>query len=466
MNIIHQIWISKNNESPPEYIINKIDKLKSIYYEYKHTLYSNDDIRKILNNNFERNIIDCYDSLIPYAFKSDLARYCLLYLYGGYYWDISVCPDEKFEFYQDVVLLNGDKSVYGSNGKDIVDNGFMFFKEPNNPILLDAINQVVRNVSLKKYTDHPLGITGPIMLGNIISTKKYNYDILFADVIYNEPSKKVYINNIFFYDFKPNFASSDLSKLGAIGTNSYEDLWFQNDVYVFNEKNVYKKFLLFINIDDHSIDLINSIVSGDYNFDIAINYCGNDNNKLNKFESSNFDYLFNNKGCLWENIIKNKKLFNNYKYVSIIDEDIKLDLKKIDESFHISESTKYWAFKWFNISENNFFENVEFNSSHLKTSFIGCNFIFINKILLIKIIEKYIELGFVGDYLTDILISNVGIHERKLPYYILREFTYKSSRKPEINSINKEIVINYKKFFRIYKTFEIEGIKNPLLTNL
>jgi len=40
---------------------------------------------------------EAYDALIPGAFKADLFRYCVLFIYGGVYADIDVMLTSKLE---------------------------------------------------------------------------------------------------------------------------------------------------------------------------------------------------------------------------------------------------------------------------------------------------------------------------------------------------------------------------------
>ena len=44
--------------------------------------------REFIKNNFDLDILNAYDILKPGAFKADLWRCCILYIYGGIYLDI------------------------------------------------------------------------------------------------------------------------------------------------------------------------------------------------------------------------------------------------------------------------------------------------------------------------------------------------------------------------------------------
>jgi hypothetical protein len=230
MKIIHQIYIADNNSPPPEYMQNQTQKLKNLYKDYQYNLYNNSDLIQIIKENFSTEVLEAYNTIKPYAFKADLARYCLLYLYGGYYWDITLCPEEKFEFEDEIVLIKGNKSLEGSNGLPIVENNFMFFKTPKNIMLLNLIKYVVSNIKWLHKGDHPLDITGPISLGKFLQ-KHSNNNIKYGQTILKNHSKYTTLGGKVFYNFKPIKATSDLSQLGAKGTNNYEKMWFEGNTF-------------------------------------------------------------------------------------------------------------------------------------------------------------------------------------------------------------------------------------------
>ena len=66
-----------------------IESLKSTYPEAEYRRYGNDELLDFLSENFPEPVLQTYRALGPYAFKADLARYCLLFIYGGLYSDLS-----------------------------------------------------------------------------------------------------------------------------------------------------------------------------------------------------------------------------------------------------------------------------------------------------------------------------------------------------------------------------------------
>ena len=74
--LIYQSWPS---DILPNSVKNNIEIIKLNNPEFTHYLYNDDMSRDFISNNFNSDVLYAYDSIIPYAFKSDLWRYCILY---------------------------------------------------------------------------------------------------------------------------------------------------------------------------------------------------------------------------------------------------------------------------------------------------------------------------------------------------------------------------------------------------
>jgi len=118
-----------NNKTIPKIIYqtysNK-DKVPSIVFEnikkyadsYDYRFYNDDDCKTFLKTYFQPKILNKFNSMKKGAHKADLFRYCILYLYGGYYIDIKsilIKPLNKIfnkncGFYSVIGL--GNRSIY------------------------------------------------------------------------------------------------------------------------------------------------------------------------------------------------------------------------------------------------------------------------------------------------------------------------------------------------------------------
>ena len=149
----------------PIFIKNSIKETKknNPYLEYE--IYNNEKAIQFLKNNFDMEVLKVYETLIPKAYKSDLLRYCLLYIYGGLYVDIKLIINSvsKSLFDNDYLLAYGKKKR-NYNFKPI-ENTFLYFKKAGNPNLLKCIKEIVKNVKARDKTGHNLLLTGPLLLG-------------------------------------------------------------------------------------------------------------------------------------------------------------------------------------------------------------------------------------------------------------------------------------------------------------
>ena len=46
--------------------------------ELEFKLYDESQCRNFIKNNFDKDVLDAYNKLSPYSYKSDLWRYCVL----------------------------------------------------------------------------------------------------------------------------------------------------------------------------------------------------------------------------------------------------------------------------------------------------------------------------------------------------------------------------------------------------
>jgi len=59
-------------------------ELQTCFVGAEYSLWNDQALRAFLQQQFEPDVLQAYDNLIPYAYRSDLARYCLLYHFGGW----------------------------------------------------------------------------------------------------------------------------------------------------------------------------------------------------------------------------------------------------------------------------------------------------------------------------------------------------------------------------------------------
>ena len=191
--VVYQTWHTKDFH-PVWTEQFRIMKEMNKHIEFK--IYSDEDCRKYIKNNFDKKVLWAYDSIGPTAYKADLWRYCVLYKEGGIYLDIKLlCYEldllrkEDFLRVKDIPQCadpNSNIYTYEDESYDI--NGMhpglwqaVMASTPNNTILKNIIDKIVFNVTTHYYGPNPLSITGPNALFNIDKQKPQNIPPFYLD---------------------------------------------------------------------------------------------------------------------------------------------------------------------------------------------------------------------------------------------------------------------------------------------
>jgi len=218
---IYQSFQSKNVSFNMKSVI--YDNIRD-NYEYNYYLYDDYDCRKFIYNNFDLDVLHAFDKLIPGAYKSDLWRYCILYINGGVYMDIKFKIVKPLHTYvkKDTIIFVKDllaDDVY--NAIMIASPKFILFKH--------AIDEIVKNVKNNYYGVNPLDPTGPAMLGKLI--KKYNYtkyitlymtNFHFIQIIKDYKTNEVYFQSYMMYRYEQSQIQHK---------KHYSISWYQKNIY-------------------------------------------------------------------------------------------------------------------------------------------------------------------------------------------------------------------------------------------
>ena len=157
--------------------------------EFNHYIFDENDCRNFIKYNFDISVLKAFDSLIPCSYKSDLWRFCVLYINGGIYFDIKYGCVNKFKF---IALTKREHFV-----RDIQESGggtytALIVALPKNNILLQCINKIVENVNNKNYGNSALEPTGPGLLGSMFSLDDKNNFLLYHECLNLSPNYTSY----------------------------------------------------------------------------------------------------------------------------------------------------------------------------------------------------------------------------------------------------------------------------------
>ena len=227
---ISQIYIS---QSPiPDHLLDCVKTVTKIYPDYQHTVFDHNSLRELILQNFDFNVVKAYDKLIPYSYKADLGKYCLLYTLGGWYFDIAVRINSVITAADSVeILAYRDMQNYSLTNYSVSCGAI--YSQPQHPVFRRAIDIVVDNCKKEYYGISPLCPTGPTVLGRAFAEQPANENMLFGDYMFLTPTRLIPNPAFVLPDGRIHAYGKSQSggDLEAAGTNNYNLLYQEKKVY-------------------------------------------------------------------------------------------------------------------------------------------------------------------------------------------------------------------------------------------
>jgi hypothetical protein len=241
MNKLHQIYITNDKKSKlPEYTQKCIEILKKKYPDFEYHLYDNDMIISFIESNFDKDVIKSYHKLKPYAYKADLARYCILYTYGGLYVDLNILFSRRVRWIEQTNFFAFHDIGVSSSDYSRIYNGIIWAK-PGCAVLKTSINLVIKNCKNEFYGKSPSHPTGPVVLGNSVSShlKDVKQDLvgsfkLLTDKDPKNPRYGFVVENTCLmaaWKYKDGIDLLDTKTIGFNSWDNYRERWLNKDVY-------------------------------------------------------------------------------------------------------------------------------------------------------------------------------------------------------------------------------------------
>jgi mannosyltransferase OCH1-like enzyme len=202
---------------------NAIQTFIDLNPEYDYKFFDDNECIEFIKINFNNDVLNAYNKLIPGAYKADLFRYCVLYIIGGCYFDIKQIlrvPLREIINPSEDIILTQDTYYRGYY------NAIMLSK-PKHPLMLKLINQVVKNVFNNYYGTCPLCPTGPCLLYKLAKhiKPKYVFNISF---FHHESTRfKTYI----YYKNKKIISPNYHGYYKINDPRYYSNLWFLKQIY-------------------------------------------------------------------------------------------------------------------------------------------------------------------------------------------------------------------------------------------
>ncbi len=192
---IHKIFLNDGKEHiNVEICENALSTWAKYYPDYELIIYDKNDAINYLNKYYGKEFVYIYNLLIPFAYKCDFLRLCILYEEGGIYSDIKQSIHKKldidFDKYNFVYSeeKHMDWTGYLKINYSSIQNCFIAVV-PKHPYIKCAIDLIIQNVLNRYYCLCDIDITGPIVFGCAINQVKLNWSFLDESL-----EKKLYFN--------------------------------------------------------------------------------------------------------------------------------------------------------------------------------------------------------------------------------------------------------------------------------
>ena len=222
MTIPKNLYTHWHEELPPMMKKN-YEWMKKENPEIKFHLYNEKKSRDFIKKHFDKEVVDAYDSLIPYAYKSDLWRYCILYVNGGIYLDI------KYKCVNGFKLCYLTKETFVKDRPDGCVYNALLVTKPKNKIMLKCIEQIVSNVKNRYYGPGALYPTGPGLLGSFFGKKIEQLELSFIGFEkINKDLCGIIIDDYFILTYYEGYRKEQ-SKYKNL--KYYSDLWIERNIY-------------------------------------------------------------------------------------------------------------------------------------------------------------------------------------------------------------------------------------------
>lgn len=217
---------TSNNNYLDYYLYNSVMSHILFNPDYEYYFFDDNDIYEYILNNCSQYVFECFQSLIPGAYKADFFRYIILNKIGGVYFDCKLvskkCLDEIIDEHDSFICCKDRKfkALYNA----------IIITIPNHIILIETIiemcNRILKikkdKINIDKYLcDYGIyGITGPTLLYEFAEKHHIVPKLVYStktNMIHKKSNVKMYIksakywnhekfdDNILFIPFVSNY---------------------------------------------------------------------------------------------------------------------------------------------------------------------------------------------------------------------------------------------------------------------
>ena len=242
--VCYTVWHTKNL---PPLMQKNYEDLKRQNPSICFHLYDESECFNFIKTNFDKEVLDAYEKLAPSSYKSDLWRFCVLYIHGGMYIDIKYNTINNFTleqlcFKEHFVIDRANTKTNNWWNKD--EQGMytaLIAVCPKNKILRQCIYAIVENVETYYYGKNALYPTGPGLFGKkFFGENKSPHLLNSIELFHNEDNAIVY-KQCAILDIYDGYRNEQKEYQNNF---HYSLLWSQNSIYNVKYQIVQNKITL------------------------------------------------------------------------------------------------------------------------------------------------------------------------------------------------------------------------------
>ncbi len=241
---VSQIFLSDSDEPVPPLLKEAVETVKICFDKCKYTLYDKETLPDLIEYGIGEEALIAYNSLNAYACRADLGRYCIAYLMGGWYIDISIKVIRKVSIPDEIDFLgfiDQGGGAFMPHCTSYPVQCSLFYSKPGNPIFAKAIELVIENCKTKNYGVSPICATATGVLGRALAhvggqkTHVIGHFIALTPNHLQKNRSYVLPNGDILAIHKdtwfPKSEPGEIASLGAKGTNNYYQMYEDRTIY-------------------------------------------------------------------------------------------------------------------------------------------------------------------------------------------------------------------------------------------
>jgi hypothetical protein len=242
---IHQVVIVDGLQLPnhiPSGIRLNSEGAQQLYPKAKYHLWSGEELRAFIGDSFRPAVLRAFDTLRPYSYKCDLARFCLLFAQGGMYVDLAVRLMNQWRIPPACGIAAFSEMYPGMKSWTLTQTSLLWAK-PGRAEMETTIEWIVENCERRYYGPHDHYPTAGALLGRAfaaaMAAKGQGHsadDQWVGECRYITPEQEM--KNVCyvapdrtFVGLRTKTRAGELGEIGLIGTNNYCDIWRARQVY-------------------------------------------------------------------------------------------------------------------------------------------------------------------------------------------------------------------------------------------